>query len=111
VDAAGPVGRHSEQQAAHCKLTIIGGQNDRLQQASMSCTGTTKPTVRLNPKYLGTFQSKFTGVKLAASCQSQAINEAICLISICSGSLVLRDSRVSLVRDTPLNSLVCVLHE
>jgi hypothetical protein len=68
--AADPLGSSSEQQA-HCKLTILGGEKGRLQQAGMRCTGTTKPMIAINSTYLSLFQDKFTGVNLVTSCKSK----------------------------------------
>jgi hypothetical protein len=105
--AADPPGLSSQQQAASCKLTILGGGKGRLQHASMSCTGDTKPVVSINATHMGSFQSKFTGVILGASCISQ-MTDTSCLVTICSGRLVLRDSSVSMVQGIPVKNLVCV---
>jgi hypothetical protein len=107
---ADPLERSNEQQAAQCKLTILAGSNGRVQQASMSCTGAVKPTVGLNATYLKSFRDQFTGVDLGASCISKATEDTPCLITICSGSIALRDSSVSMVQGVPLKGLMCVAH-
>ena len=82
-----------------------------LQQAAMSCNGSTVPTIAISTMYLRSFQSKFTGVTIAPSCKSKLTAQYSCLISICSGSLVLQGSMVSLVQGLPLRGLVCVVHD
>lgn len=101
------------QQAAHCKLDILGGDNGTLQHASMECSGPTKHTVSLHSTFLGSFTANFTGVSLVAtaSCNSSLANGAPCLITLCSGAIALHDSIVSLVRDIRVRGLVCVTYE
>jgi hypothetical protein len=40
------------QQAAYCRLSIIGGDEGKLQEASLICTGATTATVALDSTYL-----------------------------------------------------------
>jgi hypothetical protein len=86
------------QKAAGCILNILGGEDGRLQQASLNCTSATTATVSLDSTYLGSFQASFTGVNLTASCSSKVTEGAPCLITICSGAIILRNSSVSGVR-------------
>lgn len=100
------------QQAAHCRLDILGLQNGRLHRAGMNCTGVNTLTVALNSTYLRRFETNCTGINLATSCPSEVTEGApySCLVTICKGTVVLLDSRVSWVRGNPLNGLLCVLH-
>lgn len=89
---ANPQLHPEKQQAAGCKLDILGmdsflslNSTGNLQQASMSCAGTATATISLNPEYLGSFQTNFTGVNLTSSCESGLTNETLCLITLCSG--------------------------
>lgn len=107
--SAKPLGASNKQNAALCRLRILGGDNGTLQHASMNCTGTTKPTVVLNAAHLGSFQRNFRGVVLAASCESKMTEDNPCLIAVCSGTIVMRYSRVARVRDIPIKGLVCVV--
>ena len=101
------------QQAAECRLIIIGRKDGRLHQASMNCTGGTKPTIALDTIHLRGFLWNFTGVKLTDSCPSEVTQNTSCLVTICSESLVLRESLVAWVRNIPLplKVLVCVVHD
>jgi hypothetical protein len=99
------------QETSHCKLTILGDNEGTLQQASMVCTGTPTGTLFLNVTHLGSFLDNFAGVDLVNSCDSPMTDGAPCLITICSGSIVLRDSSVSWVRGVPLKGLLCVVHD
>lgn len=95
--------------AAQCRLVIVGRKDGTLHQASMNCTGSTQPTIALNTAHLRRFEGNFRGVKLAESCPpSEMTTNSSCLMTICSGSLVLRNSRVSWVRRNTVRSLVCV---
>jgi hypothetical protein len=93
------------QAASLCKLTILGGDDGAVQQASMVCTGSTTQSISLNPTHMGPFAGNFTGVDLVPSCTAAYT----CLITICSGTIVLRDSNVSSVRGMPLKNLMCVV--
>jgi hypothetical protein len=72
----------------------------------MTCSGITKATVALNPSYLG--KRQFSGVQVTASCDPQFSEESGCLITICSGAIVLRDSTVIGVPAPGLHTAVCV---
>jgi hypothetical protein len=95
------------QQASHCKLTILGGAEGTLQQASMVCTGNPTAIISLNTTHLGRFTANFNGANLAPPCQATYS----CLITVCGGTMVLRDSSASWVRGLPLTNLVCVVHD
>jgi hypothetical protein len=94
----------------HCKLTILGGPDGTLQQASMACTGTPTAEISLHSTHLKSFKGSFTGVTLVPGCDSVVTKGPSCLITICSGSLVFRDSIMSSVPAIPLESLVCAVH-
>jgi hypothetical protein len=98
------------QQAAQCRLTIIGRKKGIVYQAGMRCTGASAPTVALNPTYLGRARANFTEVNLVSSCTSNVTQDGPCLLTLCSGTIILRNSRVSWVRNVPLKGLVCVVN-
>jgi hypothetical protein len=89
------------------------GDRGRLQQASMSCTGATNATVHIDSTFWGRFRAQFTGVKLIPSCNSWLTGKVLCSLTICSGTLVLQDSIVSSVRETPggIAALLCAVHD
>ena len=88
-------------------LYLLGGEG-RILRAGMRCTGP-QPTIGLAPAHLAAHKSNFLGVAITSSCVVK--NEYIksCLVTICSGRLVLRNSSVSWVRGLPLDSTVCVV--
>lgn len=99
-----------QQHSSHCKLTILGQDEGVLQQARMVCTGTPTAKILLSSTHLTSFQDSFTGVRLATSCNSVVTKGASCLVTVCSGSIVLQDSSVSAVPSIPLAGLVCGVH-
>jgi hypothetical protein len=101
------------QQASRCKLTIGGGDDGMLQQAGMTCSGTPTATISLDSTYLApSIPSQWCwGSPWLPSCESEVTEGVPCLISVCSGSMVLWDSSVSWVPDIPLSGLVCVVHD
>jgi len=74
----------------------------------MRCTGA-QADVAAQPMALGVFDATSERAKFGSSCTG-ALSQVSsrCLITICSGTVVLKDSKVSRVRNTSLDGVVCV---
>lgn len=94
--------------AAECSLHILGGESG-IRYAGMRCTGP-RPIIALAAKPLAGFQANFTGVDINnSSCNGRPAHASACLMTICGGRLVLRDSTVLGVRGISLASVVCLV--
>jgi len=71
----------------------------------MRCSGPSA-TITLAAPHL---ETNFTGVSFTSSCADSPDRIASCLITICSGRVVFRNSSVAGVQGIPLQTLVCVV--
>jgi len=92
-------------QVPQCQLHATGGTSGQISAASMSCLGRVTADIAVDQRLLGSFQAGFDGISGQDRCRSNAM----CLITVCSGRLVLSDSSLSGVRSESLEALVCVL--
>jgi len=105
ADASSPISP-SQRVPAECQLHISGAQDGHITAASMQCTSHAQPDFALDQVLLRGFQATgFQHVDATSSCQAKAT----CLVTMCSGLLVLRNSSISGVRSGSLKSLICVL--
>jgi len=94
----------STQQTADCQL-FVQGSSSSIVAAGMRCQGGPGTAVALGDG-LTTFQSNFTGISHSSRCSTGG-RRYKCLITVCSGALVLRNSSISGVA-LPLDAVLCV---
>jgi hypothetical protein len=75
----------------------------------MRCNGP-QPNIALGSQHLAAHRHNFSGIAITSSCSGSFFNTSVCLMTVCSGSLVLKNSTVSWVRGIPaIRRVVCVV--
>ena len=104
--AAAPAG--AGLRAAECSLYLLGGKSG-IDRAGMRCNGP-QPKIALGSQHLAAHKHNFSGITFTSSCSGSSFNTSVCLMTVCSGSLGLKNSTVSWVRGIPaIRGVVCVV--
>lgn len=99
--------------ASECQLFIDGSPADSMSSAvtitsaGMWCAGA-PAHIAVSARLMKQFQTNSSNVRVTNSCStSPTVTSSSCLVTICTGTVVLRNSRVSRVRDASFRGVLC----